>query len=156
MALVKRDFTAARAGNPSGGEEEAALHDDDRTGGGAEMAAADGSAHVPIKFGEGEGNAGFREDGGFQGRKGEIVAEFLDLVVAPGVGAKDFENHARGIGEKRVARHRHANDHSIGGVEGFLALAERNAKLEVAAGGKAGLPGELVARREEEMAVTRW
>ncbi len=98
-----------------------------------------------------DGGIGFREDVGLQGWDGEVVAEFLDFVIATGVGAEDFEDHARGIGEERVTWYGNADDHTIGVIECFFVLAEGDAEFEVAAGGEAGFSGELSLSEIEEI-----
>lgn len=98
---------------------------------------------VPSVEGE-EGRVGFREDVGAEGGDGDVVAEFLDFVGAAGGGAEDFEDHAGGVGEERIARHRHTDDHSIRIVESLFTRTEGDEELKIATSGEAGFPGELV------------
>ncbi len=98
-----------------------------------------------------EGSVRFCEEVGLQGGNGEVVAELLDFIIAARGGAENFENHAWGFGEERVAGHRQADDHCIRIVEGLIARSKRHLKFEIAAGWKIGFSCQLVASEPHEV-----
>jgi hypothetical protein len=86
---------------------------------------------------------GYRENVGLERGNRDVVTKFLRLINAAGGRAEDFENHARGVSEKCVARHRHADDHAVRAVKCLIAPDERHIELKIATGGETGAIGEF-------------